>query len=104
MGCLFALFAGLFPRVALVLVWITTDRVDRAFDSFILPLLGLFFLPLTTLVYALAWVPGVHLGNGRWLWVALAFVVRARRLRRHRTHQSRSLRAGGLGSLWPFGW
>ena len=73
MGCLFALFAGVFPRLALVMVWIATDLVDRAFDSWILPLLGLFFLPLTTLVYALAWVPGVHLGNGRWLWVALAF-------------------------------
>jgi hypothetical protein len=74
-GCLFALFAGIFPRVALVIVWIGTDRVDRAFDSFLLPLLGLFFLPLTTLVYVFAWVPGVHLGNGRWLWVALAFVI-----------------------------
>lgn len=75
MGCLFALFAGVFPRLALVVVWITTDLVDRAFDSFILPLLGLFFLPLTTLAYALLWVPGVHLGNGRWLWVALVFLV-----------------------------
>lgn len=75
MGCLFALFAGVFPRLALVVVWITTDLVDRAFDSFILPLLGLFFLPLTTLAYALLWVPGVPLGNGRWLWVALVFLV-----------------------------
>jgi hypothetical protein len=75
MGCLIGIVAGLFPRLALVVVWIATNYVDRAFDSFILPLLGLFFLPLTTLVYALAWVPGVHLGNGRWLWVALAFVV-----------------------------
>jgi hypothetical protein len=74
MGCLVAILAGFFPRFALVVVWIATDKVDRAFDSFILPLLGLFFLPLTTLVYALAWVPGVHLGNGRWLWVALAFI------------------------------
>ena len=75
MGCLLALLAGVFPRVALVVVWITTNYVDRAFDSFILPLIGLFVLPLTTLVYALAWVPGAHLGDGRWVWVALAFVV-----------------------------
>ena len=75
MGCIFVLVAGFFPRLALVVVWIATDEVDQAFDSFILPLLGLFILPFTTLVYALAWVPGVHLGNGRWLWVALAFVV-----------------------------
>lgn len=75
MGCLFALFAGFFPRVALVIVWIATDLVDRAFSTWVIPLLGLLFLPLTTLVYALAWVPGVHLGNGRWIWVAIAFVV-----------------------------
>ena len=74
MGCLFGIFAGLFPRIALVFVWIATNYVDRAFDGFILPLLGLIFLPFTTLVYALVWVPGVQLGNGRWLWVALAFV------------------------------
>ena len=75
MGCLVAIFAGFFPRIALVVVWIATDYVDRAFDSFLLPLIGLFVLPLTTLVYALAWVPGAHLGGGRWLWVAIAFVI-----------------------------
>ena len=74
MGCLFGLVAGFFPRVALVIVWLTTDLVDRAFGPWILPLLGLFFLPFTTLVYVLAYSPVIHLGNGRWLWVALAFV------------------------------
>ena len=58
MGCLLAVFAGFFPRIALVCLWIFTDDVDRAYDSFILPLLGLFFLPLTTLIYALVWAPG----------------------------------------------
>lgn len=75
MGCLVAIVAGFFPRVALVVVWITTNYVDRAYDSFLLPLLGLFFLPFTTLIYALVWIPGVHLGDGRWVWVAIAFVV-----------------------------
>jgi hypothetical protein len=75
MGCLFALFAGVFPRVALVIVWLSTDLVDRAFSSTIVPLIGLVFLPFTTLVYALAWAPGVHLGGGRWLWVALALCI-----------------------------
>ncbi len=63
MGCLVAIFAGFFPRIALVVVWVATDYVDRAFDSFLLPLLGLFFLPLTTLVYALRLVPGVAPGQ-----------------------------------------
>jgi len=75
MGCIFALFAGIFPRVAFVIVWIATPFVDRAFSTFVIPLLGLIFLPFTTLVFVLAWTPGVHLGNGRWVWVALAFVV-----------------------------
>ena len=75
MGCLFAMFAGFFPRIALVVVWIATDLVDRAFSTWVIPLIGLFVLPFTTLVYAIAWVPGVHLGNGRWVWVAIAFVI-----------------------------
>jgi hypothetical protein len=58
-----------------VIVWITTDLVDRAFSTWVIPLLGLFFLPFTTLVFVLVWTPGLHLGNGRWIWVALAFVV-----------------------------
>jgi hypothetical protein len=75
MGCLLVLIAGFFPRVALVIVWIATDLVDRAFSTWVIPLLGLLVLPFTTLVYALVWVPGVHLGNGRWIWVAIAFVI-----------------------------
>jgi hypothetical protein len=74
-GCLLAIFAGVFPRIALVIVWITTNLVDRAFSGWVLPLLGLIFLPLTTLVFVLVWTPGTHLGNGRWIWVALAFIV-----------------------------
>ena len=75
MGCLLAVFAGFFPRIALVCLWIFTDDVDRAYDSFILPLLGLFFLPLTTLIYALVWAPGVGAQGIDWVWVALAFVL-----------------------------
>jgi hypothetical protein len=75
MGCLFAIFAGFFPRVALIIVWIATDLVDRAYSTWLIPLVGLFVLPFTTLVYALVWTPVIHVGNGRWVWVALAFVV-----------------------------
>jgi hypothetical protein len=74
-GCLLAVVAGFFPRIALVIVWIATNLVDRAYSTWVIPLLGLIFLPFTTLVYALVWVPGVHVGNGRWIWVALAFAI-----------------------------
>ena len=76
MGCLFALLAVLSPRFALALVWIFTNEVTKAFHgSFILPLLGLIFLPFTTLIYSLAYVTGVGLTGWGWVWVILAFIL-----------------------------
>ena len=75
MACLFVVLAAFFPRIALACLWIFTNEVDRAYDSFILPLLGLFFLPLTTLVYALSWSPVGGVEGIEWLWVSLAFVL-----------------------------
>ena len=74
MGCLLALIAGFAPRVALFLVWIFTDLVDRAFSGFLIPLLGLIVFPYATLFYVLAWTPvgGVH-GWG-WILVVLGFI------------------------------
>jgi uncharacterized membrane protein len=73
-ACLFALLSGLFPRLGLLIVWIFTNEVDQAYDTFILPLLGLIFLPLTTLVYALLWVPVGGVDGIEWFWVVLAFL------------------------------
>jgi hypothetical protein len=53
MGCLLALLAGFAPRVALALVWIFTNWVDRAFNGFLIPLLGLIVFPYATLFYVL---------------------------------------------------
>jgi hypothetical protein len=62
MGCLFALFGGLFPRLALLILWIARPAlVDAAFNTFILPLLGIIFLPFTTLIYVIVYIPGVGL-------------------------------------------
>jgi hypothetical protein len=74
MCCLALLLFGLGPRVGLALVWIFGDRVDRAFDSWIWPLLGLIFLPWTTLMYVLVWGPG-GVGGGEWILVALGVVL-----------------------------
>ena len=41
-----------FPRVVLLLLFFLTDFLSHAYHSFLIPLLGFFFLPLTTLVYA----------------------------------------------------
>jgi hypothetical protein len=52
--CLIA-FGGLFaPRIAIVLLWLFTGYLQRAFDSFLWPLLGFIFLPTTTLAWAWA--------------------------------------------------
>lgn len=54
MGCLIALFGLITPRVVMVLLWLFTNYLSRAFESFIWPLLGFIFLPTTTLAYAVA--------------------------------------------------
>jgi hypothetical protein len=74
MACLLALLTGLFPRLGLLILWIFTNEVDQAFDGFILPLLGLIFLPLTTFVYALLWAPFGGVDGIEWFWVVLAFL------------------------------
>jgi len=71
MGCLFALLAGFAPRVALVLVWIFTTLVDRAFSGFFVPLLGLIFLPYATLFYVLSWSPIGGVSGWGWFFVIL---------------------------------
>jgi hypothetical protein len=73
MGCLFAIFAGVFPRLALFIVWIARPRlVDAAFDSWIWPLLGIIFLPFATLMYVILYTPGVGLTGWEWFWVVIA--------------------------------
>jgi hypothetical protein len=73
MGCLFALFAGIFPRVGLFIVWILRPNlVDAAFSTWIFPLLGIIFLPFTTLMYVLLWTSGVGLVGFDWFWLVLA--------------------------------
>ncbi|PWT98909.1 MAG: hypothetical protein C5B51_28300 [Terriglobia bacterium] len=52
MPCCLVLVVLLFPRVVLVLMFLLTNYLQRAYDNFLLPLLGFFFLPLTTVVYA----------------------------------------------------
>ena len=75
MGCLLALLAGFAPRVVLVLVWIFSDLVDRAFDGFLLPLLGLIVFPYATLFYVLAYNPFTpHLSGWGWAFVVIGFV------------------------------
>ena len=73
MGCLFAMFAGIFPRLALFMVWIVRPvLVSAAFDTWIWPLLGIVFFPFATLMYVLFYTPCIGLGGWEWFWVVVA--------------------------------
>ncbi|MCS6882201.1 MAG: hypothetical protein RMK84_00550 [Oscillochloridaceae bacterium] len=76
MGCLFAIFAGMFPRLGVLFIWLARPVLfSAAFGgSWFLPLLGILFLPFTTLMYVLVWGPG-GLDFWGWFWVILAFLI-----------------------------
>ncbi len=75
MGCLLALLAGFAPRIALVLIWIFSDLVDRAFTGFLVPLLGLIVFPYATLFYVLAYSPVTGVAGWGWAFVVLGFIL-----------------------------
>jgi hypothetical protein len=75
-ACLLALLALISPRLALFFVWLFSNLLSRAFDSWILPLLGFFLLPWTTLAYAVMWSAGTNKVAGfEWFVVILAFLA-----------------------------
>lgn len=77
MGCLFAVFAGFFPRLGVLFIWLARPNLfSAAFgESWILPILGVIFLPFTTLLYAVMWSPGVGLTSFDWVWLVLALLL-----------------------------
>ncbi len=58
MPCLLVLLILAFPRVVLVLMFLLSDYLTRAYHDLIIPILGFLFLPLTTIVYA--WLVNTH--------------------------------------------
>ena len=58
MPCLILIVLVAFPRIALVLIFLTSNYLQRAYQGLLLPLLGFIFLPLTTLAYA--WMTNTH--------------------------------------------
>src|SRR5439155_21934161 len=52
--CVLVLLALVGPRLVLALLWLFTEYLSRAFDTFLWPLLGFLFLPWTTIAYAIA--------------------------------------------------
>lgn len=75
-GCLLALASVISPRFGLFLMWIFTDRIPAAFDgNWLLPILGFFLLPWTTLAWAVAWAPITEVSGFGWFLVILGFLA-----------------------------
>lgn len=75
MGCLVPLLALISPRLALFALLLFSDLIGDAFDSWIVPVLGFFLLPWTTLAYAVMWWASDGNLGFEWFIVVLAFVV-----------------------------
>jgi len=76
LGCLLAFGAAFVPRVVLVLAWIFSQRWDQVWKGdWLVPLLGIIFLPYTTIMYMLAWSPAVGVQGWEWMWVGLGLLL-----------------------------
>jgi hypothetical protein len=77
MGCLLVPLALISPRLVLVVLWLFDNLLSRAYDSWIVPLIGFFLLPWTTLAYAALWEwgPGSEVTGYEWIVVAVAVLL-----------------------------
>ena len=76
MPCLFAMMAGFFPRLATLLLWIARpNMVSNAFNGWLLPILGILFLPFTTLMYIILMQGVGGLTGLDWMWLILAVLL-----------------------------
>ena len=76
MPCFFLIFILLCPRIVLVLMWLFSGYLGRAFHGgILLPILGFIFLPLTTIVYA--WELNNHMATQgiNLLWLLIAVII-----------------------------
>jgi uncharacterized membrane protein YkvI len=74
MPCLILLLVVAFPRVFLVLTYLMSNYLQRAYSGLLIPLLGFFFLPLTTIVYA--WLVNSHYPTeGVYLLILIVAVI-----------------------------
>jgi hypothetical protein len=75
LGCLLAFGASVAPRLFLLLAWLFSARWPLVWrGDFILPLLGIIFLPYTTIMYMLVWTPG-GIDGWDYMWVILGLFL-----------------------------
>ena len=73
--CLIVLLGLFSPRVGIVLLWLFTDRMTRAYDTGLVPFLGFFILPWTTFLYGLVHGGGGSVGPFEVFIILIGFVI-----------------------------
>jgi len=75
LGCLLAFGLAVAPRIFLVLAWIFSARWPFVWQGdWLVPLLGIIFLPYTTIMYMLVWAPN-GIDGWDWLWILLGVLL-----------------------------
>jgi hypothetical protein len=76
MCCIITSLFLLGPRAAALIWWLINPlRFSAAFSSFIWPILGIIFLPWTTLMYLIVWSPVTGFYGLDWLWLGLGVLA-----------------------------
>jgi hypothetical protein len=89
MPCLLLLLVLAFPRLVLVLMFLLSSYLERAYHGLIIPILGFIFLPLTTVVYAWIVNSGGPIAGVNLLLIILAVLIDAGGLGGGAWHRSR---------------
>ncbi len=76
LGCLLAFSAAVAPRIVLVLAWIFSARWPVVWQGdFLMPLLGIIFLPYTTIMYLLTWSLTGGIEGWDWMWIIIGLFL-----------------------------
>ena len=75
MGCFLILFALISPRLAILATWLFSNVLERAYDGWIVPVLGFFLLPWTMLAYAWMYDNGPGRTVEGWEWIVVGILV-----------------------------
>ena len=73
--CLMSLAAALSPRFVIVFMWIFTERLTIAFNSWWIGFAGFLLLPWTTVMYALCYQPILGISGFGYVLVGLGVVL-----------------------------
>jgi hypothetical protein len=68
--------AAFAPRLVLIIMWIFGTRISIVFmDRILLLILGIIFLPYTTIMFVLVWSPAGGVVGWDWIWLALGVLL-----------------------------